>query len=59
VKLKGITNSQINDGHAFSFYLSIESKKSSSKGQTQEIPMICQYDGDDDVEESKDEFNIV
>ena len=57
VKLKGITNSQINDGHAFSFYLSIESKKSSSKGQTQEIPMICRYG--DDVDESPDEFNIV
>ena len=59
--LKGITSSQINKGHAFSFYLSTELKNSNrnlqSIGMIQKIPMICQTENEFD--ESENEINMV
>ena len=58
LKLRGLTNSQINEGHAFSINLSIELKRSYIKNHTQEVPMVCQLIGDG-VDESEDEPNMV
>ena len=51
--LKGITKSQIYDGHAFSFNLGVEVENKEAR----QVPMICQVF--DEVDESADDFNLV
>ena len=59
--LRGITSSQINKGHTFSFYLSFGSKKLIRNLQNIEmikkVPMICQTS--DQVDENENDVNIV
>ena len=59
--LVGITNSQINKGHTFSFYLSFELKKLlrnlDNIGKIKKVPMICQIT--EGVDESDDDINMV
>ena len=54
LKLIGLTNNQINEGHAFSFNLSIE--VSDSK-EVKQIPMVCVIE--EGVDESRDDPNKV
>ena len=59
--LRGITISQINEGHTFSFYLSFELEKLFRNLQNIEkikkVPMICEIT--EGVDESEDEVKIV
>jgi len=57
--LVGLTNSQINEGHAFSFNLSIEINNDENKeaNGVKQIPMVCLIE--DGVDENKDNPNMV
>ena len=59
--IRGLTNSQINEGHAFSFNISFEIKdlirNLQEEKNIKEVPMVCQIV--EGVDESEDEPNIV
>ena len=60
--LRGLTNSQINEGHGFSFNISFEIKDlirnlEEEEKNIKEVPMICKIN--QGVDESEDEPNVV
>ena len=64
VKLRGLTNSQINEGHAFMFYLYFEIINLNDRRKLQEensnemkVPMLCEIEEGND--ENMDEANMV